>query len=66
MFIKQKRDGKVKRKTVAGETKQINYIKKDSNSPTVSTEPVLLGFIIDAMEKGMLHSSIFQMISFIY
>ena len=37
MFLKQKRDGKIKERTVAGGNKQIDYIsKEDSRSPTVA------------------------------
>jgi hypothetical protein len=52
MFLKQKRDGKVKGITVARGNKQRDYIfKEDASSPTVATEAVLLSCIIDA-EKG--------------
>jgi hypothetical protein len=52
MFIKQKRDGKIKRRTVDGGNKQRDYIsKEDASSPTVTTESVLLSCIIDAEEK---------------
>jgi len=51
MFLKQKRDGKIKGRTVAGGNKQRDFIsKEDSSSPTVSTEAVLLTCIIDAEE----------------
>jgi len=51
MFLKQKRDGKVKGRTVAGGNKQRDFIsKEESSSPTVSTEAVLLTCIIDAEE----------------
>ena len=51
MFIKQKRDGKIKARTVAGGNKQRDFIsKEDSSSPTVATEAVLLTCIIDAEE----------------
>jgi hypothetical protein len=51
MFLKQKRDGKIKGRTVAGGNKQRDFIsKEDSSSPTVSTEAVLLSCIIDAEE----------------
>jgi hypothetical protein len=51
MFLKEKRDGKTKGRTVAGGNKQPNYIsKEDSSSPTVATESVLLTCIIDAEE----------------
>jgi hypothetical protein len=39
MFLKHKRDGKIKGRTVAGENKQRDYIsKEDASSPTVATE----------------------------
>jgi Reverse transcriptase (RNA-dependent DNA polymerase) len=51
MFLKQKRDGKIKGRTVAGGNKQRDYIsKEDASSPTVTTESVLLSCIIDAQE----------------
>jgi hypothetical protein len=51
MFLKQKRDGKIKGRTVAGGNKQRGYIpKEDASSPTVATESVLLSCIIDAEE----------------
>ena len=38
MFLKQKRDGKIKGQTVAGVNKQRDYIsKEDPRSPTVAT-----------------------------
>jgi hypothetical protein len=43
MFLKQKRDGKIKGRTVAGVNKQRNYIsKEDASSPTVAMDAVLL------------------------
>jgi hypothetical protein len=51
MFLKQKRDGKIKGITVAGWNKQRDYIsKEDASSPTFATEAVLLSCIIDADE----------------
>jgi hypothetical protein len=51
MFIKEKRDGKVKGRTVAGGNKQQDYIsKEDASSPTVATESVQLLCIIDTEE----------------
>jgi uncharacterized protein YuzE len=51
MFIKLKRDGKIKGITVAGGNEQCDYIsKEDASSPTVATESVLLSCIIDAKE----------------
>jgi hypothetical protein len=49
MFLKLKRDGNIKGKTVAGGNKQRKYIsKEDASSPTVATESMLLSCIIDA------------------
>jgi hypothetical protein len=51
MFLKLKRDGKTKGRTVAGGNKQRDYIsKEDASSPTVATESVLLSCIKDAEE----------------
>jgi hypothetical protein len=51
MFLKFKRDGKIKGRTVAGGNKQHDFIsKEDASSPTVATESVLLSYIIDAEE----------------
>jgi hypothetical protein len=51
MFLKEKRDGSLKGRTVAGRNKQQDYIsKEDASSPTVATEAVLLSCIIDAEE----------------
>jgi hypothetical protein len=52
MFLKQKWDGKIKGRTVAGGNKQQDYIsKEDASSPTVARESVLLSCIIDAEEE---------------
>jgi hypothetical protein len=52
MFLKQKRDGKIKGRTVAGGNKQRDYSsKEDASSPTVATESVLYSCIIDAEEE---------------
>jgi hypothetical protein len=52
LFLKEKRDGKIKGRTVAGGNKQRDYIsKEDATSPTVATESVLLSCIIDAAEE---------------
>jgi hypothetical protein len=41
MFLKEKRDGSLKGRTVAGGNKQRDYIsKEDASSPTVATEAV--------------------------
>jgi hypothetical protein len=51
MFLKQKRDGKIKGRTVAGGNNQRDYIsKEDASSPTVTTEAVLFSCIIYAEE----------------
>ena len=51
MFLLEKRDGRLKARTVAGGNKQRGYIpKEDASSPTVATESVLLSCIIDAEE----------------
>jgi hypothetical protein len=51
MFLKEKRDGSLKRRTVAGGNKQRDYIsKEDASLPTVTTEAVLLSCIINAKE----------------
>jgi hypothetical protein len=52
MFLKQKREGKIKGRTVAGGNNQQDYIsKEDASSPTVTTESVLVSCIIDAEEE---------------
>jgi hypothetical protein len=52
MFLKQKRDGKIKGRTVDGGNNKWDYIsKEDASSPTVATESVLLSCIIDAEEE---------------
>ena len=52
MFLKKNRYGKIKVQTLAGRNERRDYIsKEDSISPTVSTESVLLSFIIDANEE---------------
>jgi hypothetical protein len=51
LFLKLKRDGKIKGRTVAGGNKQRDFIsKEDASSPTVATESVLLTCIVDAEE----------------
>ena len=51
LFLKKKRTGQIKRRTVAGGNKQRNYIpKEDASSPTVATESVLLTCTVDAEE----------------
>ena len=52
MFLKEKRSGEIKGRTVAGGNKQRDYVsKEDASSPTVATESVLLTCIIDAEEE---------------
>jgi hypothetical protein len=52
LFLKKKRDGTIKGRTVAGGNRQRLYIHKDdAKSPTVATESVLLTAIIDAFER---------------
>ena len=51
IFVKQKRDGRIKAWKVIGGNKQCNYItKEDVSSLTVSAEAVMLTCIIDAAE----------------
>ena len=53
LFLKLKRDGSVKGRTVAGGNKQRDYIGKDeASSPTVSTESVMLTAAIEASENS--------------
>jgi hypothetical protein len=52
MFLKQKRDGNIKGRSVSGGIKQQDYIsKEDASSLTVATESVFLSCIIDAEEE---------------
>jgi hypothetical protein len=52
MFLKEKRDESLKRRTVARGNKQHDYIaKEDASSPTITTETILLLYIIDAKEE---------------
>jgi hypothetical protein len=52
LFLKKKRDGTIKGRTVAGGNRQRLYIHKDdAKSPTVATESVLLTAIVDAFER---------------
>jgi hypothetical protein len=51
-YLKEKRDEKIKGRTVAGGDKQWDYIcMEDASLPTVATESVLLSCIIDAEEE---------------
>jgi hypothetical protein len=52
MFLKPKRDGKIKGRTMVGGDNQRGYIsKEDASYLTVATESVLLSCIIDAEEE---------------
>ena len=52
LFLKEKRNGTIKGRQVAGGNKQRDFIsKEDASSPTVSTEAVLLTSTIDAREE---------------
>jgi hypothetical protein len=51
-FLQQKRDGRIKGRTVADGSKQRVWIDKNEvSSPTVATESVVLSSIIDAKEE---------------
>jgi hypothetical protein len=51
MFLKEKRTGEIKGRTVAGGNKQRDFLSKEEvTSPTVATESVLLTCIIEADE----------------
>ena len=50
-LIKEKRDGKIKGRSVADRRKQHNmFPKEEITSPTVSTDALLMTLVIDAME----------------
>ena len=52
MFLKEKKNGDIKGRTVAEGNKQRYFISKEgSSSPNVYTEAVLLSCIIDAEEE---------------
>mmetsp|Transcript_36183 Transcript_36183/g.51179 ORF Transcript_36183/g.51179 Transcript_36183/m.51179 type:complete len:145 (+) Transcript_36183:2465-2899(+) len=52
IFLKEKRNGDIKGRTVAGGNKQRDFIsKEDASSPTAATESVLLTCIVDAEEE---------------
>jgi hypothetical protein len=54
ILLKQKRDEKIKGRTVAGGNKQRDYIsKKDASSPTVATESVLLSSLLTPRNNGV-------------
>jgi hypothetical protein len=51
LFLKLKRDGTIKGRTVAGGNRQRGFItKEDASSATVATESVLLTAVFDALE----------------
>ena len=51
MFLKLKRDGEIKLRTVAGGNRQRDFIsKEDASFPTVSTEELLLTCVIYTQE----------------
>ena len=53
MFLKEKRDGSLKGRTVAGGNSEttVPISKEDASSPTITTEAVLLSCIINAKER---------------
>ena len=52
IFIKQKKSGEFKGRTVAGGNKQRGYInQEDASSPMVLTESIILISMIDAIEE---------------
>jgi hypothetical protein len=52
MFLKEKQDGSLKERTVAGGNKQRDYIsKEDASLPTIATEAMLLSCITNAKEE---------------
>jgi hypothetical protein len=52
MFLKQKRDGKIKGRGCADGRKQRSIFSKDNvSSPTVDIESVMLSCVIDAFER---------------
>ena len=54
MFLKQKRDGKIKGCGCADGQKQRLYVsKEEASAPTVATESLLLSCLIDAFKAGM-------------
>jgi len=55
MFVKKKRDGKIKGRACADGRKQRDlYAKEDASSPTVSIETVLLTSVIYALENELI------------
>jgi hypothetical protein len=56
MFLKEKQDGSLKGRTMAGGNKQRDYIsKEDASLPTIATEAVLLSCIINAEKSKGCH-----------
>ena len=54
MFLKRKRNGKIKARGCADGRPQRAYIpQEDARAPTVSTEAVFMTAVIDAMENRM-------------
>ena len=54
IFLKQKRTGEIKGRTVAGGNRQRGFIdKEESSSPTVATESVILTSVVDALEERL-------------
>ena len=52
IFLTQKRTREIKGQTVAGGSKQREYIdKEDASSPTIATESVILTSVVDAVEE---------------
>ena len=52
ILIKEKRDGAIKGRAVAGGNKKRDYIsKEDAKSPTIATEAILMSCIIDVEEE---------------
>ena len=52
MFIKRKRCGRIKARGCADGRKQRNYIpKEDASSPIVSTEGLMISYVLDAKEN---------------
>ena len=51
-LIKEKRDGRIKGRTVAnGRPQKALYEKSETTSPTVSTDALMLSIIVDTHEK---------------
>jgi hypothetical protein len=62
MFLKEKRDGSLKGRSVAGGNKQRDCIsKEDASSPTIATEAILVSCIINDKVERDVRSLISQM-----